>query len=111
MRSRERRPADEPVGLERLELDGVGADFVRGRDELSGQTHIAVVVDAGLRNEIDGLPFPDEPVAELDRAYHVSLVQSQILSLTQIPLVSFHQTRGSRKVSAMRSNSVSLIPT
>jgi hypothetical protein len=42
-------------GKVRLKLDDVGAGFGRGVDQLRRQTHIAVMVDPGFRDDQTGM--------------------------------------------------------
>jgi hypothetical protein len=42
---------DTAVGRERLELDDVGAGIDRSGDQFPGHPEVAVVVDAGLRDD------------------------------------------------------------
>ena len=59
-----RRLGHDRVGPERLELDRVGAGLGGDVDEPAGLVEVAVVVRAGLRDDVDGRAGTDRPIAD-----------------------------------------------
>ena len=63
---------DRRLGVPLLELHGVAPGLRGGIDELFGQGHVAVVVDADLGHDVGGVALPHRPVPDPNLARHPS---------------------------------------